>query len=644
MGAERRRASRGWNAPWGILTVALGVESSYCFRMKFRRALSLGVLAGALLGCAGAPAAPRDERPRTNRPASPAPSAKPVVDAEVKGPRLVEGPTWFPHDGFELAARRGSALDASGVLDAPAGKHGRVTRKGEKLVFGDGSRVEFWGATFSGDASFPEPERADALAEYCALLGFNLARHTLRAPTPEALERFDTFAARLTARGVYLALEFELEGDLDEPRVAEFEEHVAATLSRRNAQTRKIYAQDPALAVVFVTRSGPATGSNPREAFELEARFRKRMFERVRKAGYKGLLAGQNPRLEPNLELALNALADVGSTALSGLPARDPALLFEEGPVVEAALRRVAGRPYVVSDGPSPLPLFQADRLALMAAYAGLSRFTVTDLFSSRVFTSSDAGCAPGELAELRCQPGLLALMPALSRLVVRRDLRESVDRVYPTLRSEDLLVSGAGRPGLPPGAGYVTSSGFDFDLPGKPSAGVEWISRYVKGDSATSTTGQVFVDFSLARLEIDAPRNQGIVGRGAGERRSLSNLSVQVEPGWSAIWATSLDRHVLAKTTRILISAVGRVSYRGMMLDPDGATIAEIGALPLLVEPIVGSVELAGLGGDTTGASVYALNSAGERVASVPAATGPGSVRFEMRPEYRALHYEVVR
>jgi hypothetical protein len=80
------------------------------------------------------------------------------------------------------------------------------------------------------------------------------------------------------------------------------------------------------------------------------------------------------------------------------------------------------------------------------------------------------------------------------------------------------------------------------------------------------------------------------------------------------------------------------------MMLDPEGATIAEMGALPLLVEPIVGSVELGGLGGDTAGASVYALNAAGERVTSVPISTGPGSVRFEMRPEYRALHYEVVR
>jgi hypothetical protein len=627
-----------------ILTVARRVESGYCFRMKFRRAVWLGTLAGALLGCAGAPAAPRHERSRPTRHALPVASASPVVDTDVKRPLLVEGPTWFPYEGFELAARRGTALDGSGVPDMPAGKHGRVTRKGERFVFADGSRVEFWGATFSGDGSFPEPERADALAEYCSGLGFNLARHTLRTPTPELLERFDTFAARLTARGVYLALDFELEGDLDEARVLEFEEGIRSTLSRRNAETRRTYAQDPALAIVFVTRSGPAAGSTPREAFELEARFRQRIFEGIRKAGYKGLLAGQNPRLEPNLELALNALADVGSTALTSLPARDPALVFREGPVMEAALRRVAGRPYVVSDGPSPLPLFQADRLALMAVYAGLSRFTVTDLFSSRVFTSLDAGCAPGELAELRCQPGLLALMPALSRLVVRRDLREPTTRVYPPLRSDDLLDSGALRPSLPHGVGYVTSSGFDFDLPGKPSAEVEWVSRYAKGDSATSTTGEVFVDFSGARLEIDAPRNQGIVGRSAGERRSLSNLTVQVEPGWSAIWATSLDRHVLAKTTRILISAVGRVSYRGMALDPEGTTIAEMGALPLMLEPVVGSVALGGLGGDTAGVSVYTLNSAGERVISVPISTGPGSVHFEMRPEYRALHYEVVR
>jgi hypothetical protein len=612
--------------------------------MLVRRVALLGALFGALLGCSGAKApAPRREPPRAPAPLVKAPPPAPVEEKEAPF-ELVEKPTWFPYTGFELAARRGTALDASSVLDAPAGKRGSVRRKGEKFVFADGTRVEFWGATFTFEASFPEPERADEVAEYCASLGFNLARHTLRSLTPEALARLDAFVARLAARGVYSAFEFELEGDLEEARVLEFEELVASTLAHKNHETRKTYAQDPALAVVFVTRSGPASGATPREAFELEARFRQRVFERARKAGYRGLLAGQNPRLEPNLELALNALSEVSSTVLGSLPARDPALAFQQGPVVEAALRRVAGRPYVVAGGPSALPLFQADRLALLAAYAGLSRFSVTDLLSSRVMTSLHAGCAPGELAELRCQPGLLALLPALSRLVVRRDLREAPSRVFSPLRSDDLLEEGAVRPELPRGLGYVTASGFDFDLPLGSGAELDWVKRYARGDSATSITGEVFVDFSGARLEVDAPRNQAIVGRSAGERRSVSNLSVSLEPGWAAVVATSLDKKVLAKTPRILISAVGRVGYRGMTLDRKSATIAEVGALPLLIEPVVGSVELGGLAGDTAGASVYALDSAGRRVTSVPVSTGPGSVRFEMQAEYRAVHYEIVR
>ena len=80
------------------------------------------------------------------------------------------------------------------------------------------------------------------------------------------------------------------------------------------------------------------------------------------------------------------------------------------------------------------------------------------------------------------------------------------------------------------------------------------------------------------------------------------------------------------------------------MTLDPKGSAVAEMGALPLLVEPLAGNVELGGLGGETATASVYALNGAGQRVTTVPVSTAPGSVRFEMRPEYRALHYEVVR
>jgi hypothetical protein len=612
--------------------------------MTFRRVALLKALGLALLGCAETTPAPPAKPPLRSRQAPPVASTQPVTEAPEARPSLVEGPSWFPYAGFDLAERRGTALDASSVLDAPAGKYGKVTRKGEQFIFANGRRVDFWGATFSGEESLPEPARAEEIAEYGAGLGFNLARLTLRTLTPEAIERLDSFAARLAARGVYLALDFELEADLDESSVLEFEERVASLLSHRNPHTRKTYAQDPAIAIVFVTRNGVAAGATPRESFELEARFRQRLFERVVKAGYRGLLSGQNPRLEPNLELALNALGQVGSTALAGLPARDPALAFAEGPIAEAALRRVAGRPYIVAEGPSPLPLFQADRFALVAAYAGLARFAVTDLFSTRGFTTADAGCDPAELGELRCQPGLLGLLPALSRLIVRRDLREAPARVYQSMRSDDLLQESSARPALPRGLGYVTTAGFDFDLPGKPGPESDWLARYARGDNVTSVTGELFVDFAGARLEIDAPRNQGIIGRRGAERRSVSNLSVQVEPGWSAIFATSLDGRVLAKSAHVLISAVGRVGYRGMTLDPKSSAIAEMGALPLLVEPVVGNVELGGLGGDTATVAVFALNGAGQRATNVPVSTAPGSVRFDLRPEYRALHYEVVR
>lgn len=598
-------------------------------------------LALTLVGCAGRPAPPPPAEPAPAPRSSPVRSAEPLAPAprpEPPAPVLVEGPDWFPYQGFTLAERRGTALDASRVLDAPAGKYGKVTRDGEQFVLANDRRVDFWGATFAGEESLPEPERADELAEYCASLGFNLARLTLRSLSPETLRRLDAFSARLAARGIYLALELELEGALDEEQVQALEERATTLFTHRNPHTRKTYAEDPAVAFAVVSRSGEAMGATPREAFELEAQFRERLFQRIVKSGYRGLLGGHNARLDPNLELALNALGQVASTEISSLPA----LSSPKEQVLEAALRRAAGRPYVVAEGPIPELTFQADRLALMAAYAGLARFAVTDRFSGRAF-SVGGECAPEGLGELRCQPTLLALLPALSRWVVRRDLRAAPTQAYVPLKTESLLELGALRPVLPHGLELVTHAGFSVDAVAPKGAPIEWFSRYVQGERATSVTGELFVDGGEGQLYVDAPRSQAIVGRG-GARRAVSNLSVRLGSGPFAVFATSLDGQVLAKSTSILLSAVGRAAYRGMTVDPERGHVVSAGSLPVLLEPVTGEVELGGLVGDTASVSVYALNSAGQRVTEVPVVVGPGSVRFELRPEYRALNYEIAR
>jgi hypothetical protein len=144
--------------------------------------------------------------------------------------------------------------------------------------------------------------------------------------------------------------------------------------------------------------------------------------------------------------------------------------------------------------------------------------------------------------------------------------------------------------------------------------------------------------------FKLDTPRSQAIVGATAGAKQSSSNLSVHVTNRWTAVLATSLEDRPIARAARILISAVGNAVNRGMTFEPSGAALTDAGTSPVLLEPMSGTVVLTGLTEDTTNTNVYYLSISGQRRAAVPVQTGPGTVSFDLKPEYKTLHYEVVR
>ena len=122
----------------------------------------------------------------------------------------------------------GSALDASALLDAPAGKHGFVRVKAGRLAFADGGRARFFGVQLLPPLAFAETDRADALIDRLARSGVNLvrlgdldsalgparglfddAREDTRAFDPVALARLDHLIAGLKVRGIYIAIELQ---------------------------------------------------------------------------------------------------------------------------------------------------------------------------------------------------------------------------------------------------------------------------------------------------------------------------------------------------------------------------------------------------------------------------------------------------
>jgi hypothetical protein len=195
---------------------------------------------------------------------------------------------WFPYQGFRPAKRRGTALDASGRLDAPAGKHGWVQAKGEGYVFEKtGKPVRFFGINIVAGCNFPTHEQADSMAEALAEMGVNITRHhhadapwathnffgkgpSTRKLDPESMDRFDYLVAQLQKRGIYqyfdllvhrapLAADgvdasgdvingWKIEGEFDPHLIALQQEFTAQLLKHKNPYTGKVYGKDPAIA------------------------------------------------------------------------------------------------------------------------------------------------------------------------------------------------------------------------------------------------------------------------------------------------------------------------------------------------------------------------------------------------------------
>ncbi len=99
-------------------------------------------------------------------------------------------------------------------LDAPAGKHGFVQNKEDKLVFENDENVKFWGTNICSRLPYVEAEKADSFVNFVAKYGMNAVRfhkfswyayHNNKSTEfdPEKFERFDYFQAKLREKGIY---------------------------------------------------------------------------------------------------------------------------------------------------------------------------------------------------------------------------------------------------------------------------------------------------------------------------------------------------------------------------------------------------------------------------------------------------------
>lgn len=83
---------------------------------------------------------------------------------------------WYQYVQPKVEEVKGTVMDMSYLLDAPAGKHGFVHTENDKMFFEDGTPFRFWGMNVHSEMLFMSHDEAEMLADWLAVQGFNLVR------------------------------------------------------------------------------------------------------------------------------------------------------------------------------------------------------------------------------------------------------------------------------------------------------------------------------------------------------------------------------------------------------------------------------------------------------------------------------------
>ncbi|MBV1858663.1 MAG: hypothetical protein KUG77_09655, partial [Nannocystaceae bacterium] len=330
---------------------------------------------------------------------------------------------------------------------------------------------------------------------------------------------------------------------------------------------------------------------------ELQHRWDSRAIEHIRALGAKAPIATTNFWGLENLwsvpALAFGDVVDVHSYGEEGALSTDPHSTSNWIHYIAAA--QVAGKPLTVSEWSVPRP--HADRFTAPLWVAAIASLQGWDALMGYCYGYTPLAMGPLTRTkwEQRVDPALLALGPTAALMYRRGDIAPAKNTIALSPSLEQLW----GAPLSPKTATALRTApersrmvlvlpahpALDWDHPGPAPIG----SRTVEdldldllpgdGESVTSDTGEIDRNWAAGLLRIDTPRMQAASGSLGGRTIRLSDLELEIETPSATVSAIALDDKPLARSSRILVTAVARTEFAH-----DGTVLSE---------PVHGSVRI---------------------------------------------------
>ena len=407
---------------------------------------------------------------------------------------------------------------------------------------------------------------------------------------------------------------------------------------------------------------------------ELEARMVARMKAHLRSLGCRALVSNDN--CGPHYAALQRATTDLDyiddhfyidhpsfpetlwnlpSTCQNANPLRDGEHLQPS----QRAFTRMFGKPFTLSEwnftGPGRyrgMGGILAGAMAALQDWDGLWRFD----YSHTRDNIGDRDIREGSFFDLAADPLAQAADRACLCLFLRGDLAPLTDGVALWDTPESATLPGKTLWGYPPwcDAAWAMRVGSCLD---PADAGGLRVLRREEAESGVAPGAPapcLSLDRERGTLAVVTPRTcGGFAPSGRLDAGPLSFEIVESPIAPTTLWVSSLDGSPIKRSSRLLLTHLTDVQGKGARYADDSRTILlKWGKAPLIE---VGEAEVtlrfdagdAGTASPDGGCRIFALDTAGHRVAEVPFSFSDGALHFRIHtdgPEGGRIHYEIVR
>jgi hypothetical protein len=160
-------------------------------------------------------------------------------------------------------------------------------------------------------------------------------------------------------------------------------------------------------------------------------------------------------------------------------------------------------------------------------------------------------------------------------------------------------------------------------------------------GTELRSDTGELWRNWQLGVGTLDTPRSQAAYGKlgESGRAWQTEDCTFDLKTPFAVTALSNLTNEPLARSGKLLLTAVARAENTGMTFNLARTKIASQGAAPVLAEPVVGAIRLKTSQKSLT---LYPIRADGTRGEGVELAVSDGVATIELKDGYQTIFYEI--